>query len=126
MKMRRLHAGMTLALVAGALLAGCGGTTHATQTVYTSPAAPKYIPTAGRHYQGRGSKKLGTIVVQKRSVLHWASDGVVFQLWDAGDKPQQIQVRTQEHVGRLTLKPGTYKRVSVIAFGNWLVTISPG
>ena len=64
--------------------------------------------------------------MQKRSVLHWASDGVVFQLWDAGDKPQQIRVRTQEHVGRLTLKPGTYKKVSVLAFGNWLVTISPG
>ena len=124
--MRRFVAGTALALLAGALTAGCGSTTHATQTVYTSPAAPKYVPTAGRQYQGRGSKTLGTIVVHERSILHWASDGVVFQLWDAGDKPQQIQVRTQEHVGRLTLKPGTYRKVSVIAFGNWLVTISPG
>jgi hypothetical protein len=123
--MRRRAAVMPVAVLAGALLAGCGGG-HSKPPVYTSPTAPKYTPPAGRHYQGRGSKKIGTIVVHKRSVLHWASDGVVFQLWDAGDVPQRIRVRTQEHVGRLTLKPGTYTGVSVIAFGNWLITISPG
>ena len=116
---------MPIAVLAGALLAGCGGG-HSQLPVYTSPSAPQYAPPPGRHFQGRGSKTIGTIVVHKRSVLHWASDGVVFQLWDDGDVPQRIRVRAQEHVGRLTLKPGTYKRVSVIAFGNWLITISPG
>lgn len=123
--MRRIAAGMPIAALAGALLAGCG-TAHSQPRVYTSPTAPHYTLPAGRHFQGHGSKILGTIVVHKRSVLHWASDGVVFQLWDDGDAVQRIKVRTQEHVGRLTLRPGTYKKVSVIAFGNWLITISPG
>jgi hypothetical protein len=78
---------------------------------------------AGQHFQGRGSKTLGTIVVHKLSKLQWASDGVVFQLWDAA---QRIKVRTQEHAGTLTLRPGTYKKVEVLAFGNWLITITPG
>jgi hypothetical protein len=124
--MGRVLAGMPIAVLAGALLAGCGGTTKSQPPVYTSPAAPQYAPPAGRRFQGHGSKTLGTIVVRKRSVLRWASDGVVFQLWDDGDVPQRIKVRTQEHAGHLTLKPGTYKKVSVVAFGNWLVTISPG
>jgi hypothetical protein len=123
--MRRIAAGMPIAALAGALLAGCGAA-HSQPRVYTSPTAPHYALPAGRHFQGHGSKILGTIVVHKRSVLHWASDGVVFQLWDDGDAVQRIKVRTQEHVGRLTLRPGTYKKVSVIAFGNWLITISPG
>ena len=91
--------------------------------VYTSPAAPPVVQPVGRHFEGRNSKSLGTIVVHKRSVLHWASDGVVFQLWDAG---QRIKVHTQEHAGKLVVEPGTYRKVSVIAFGNWLITISPG
>jgi len=78
---------------------------------------------AGQHFQGRASKTLGTIVVHKLSKLQWASDSVVFQLWDAA---QRIKVRTQEHAGTLTLRPGTYKKVEVLAFGNWLITITPG
>ena len=124
--MRRIVAGMPIAVLAGALLAGCGSTPSSQPAPYTSPTAPHYTLPAGRHFQGRGSKILGTIVVHKRSVLHWASDGVAFQLWDDGDAVQQIKVRTQEHVGKLTLGPGTYEKVSVIAFGNWLITISPG
>lgn len=123
--MRSLVTGMPIAALAGALLAGCGGA-RSQPPVYTSPKAPHYTLPAGRHFQGRGSKNLGTIVVHKRSVLHWASDGVVFQLWDDGDAVQRIKVRTQEHVGSLTVRPGTYKKVSVLAFGNWLITISPG
>ncbi len=61
--------------------------------------------------------------MHKSSVLTWASDGPIFQLWDAG---QRIRVRTQEHAGTLRLQPGTYRKVSVIAFGNWLLTITPG
>jgi hypothetical protein len=120
--MRHIVAGMPIAALAGALLAGCGAA-RSQPHVYTSPTAPHYTLPAGRHFQGRGSKTLGTIVVHKRSVLHWASAGVVFQLWDAG---QRIKVRTQEHAGHLTLVPGTYRKVSVIAFSNWLITISPG
>ncbi len=77
----------------------------------------------GQHFQGSGSKTIGTIVVHRRSQLQWASDSPLFQLWDQG---QQIRVRTQEHGGTLTVQPGTYKKVSVIAFGRWVITISPG
>ncbi|MGD0716360.1 MAG: hypothetical protein ABSB24_19640 [Gaiellaceae bacterium] len=125
--MRRIVAGVAVA----ALAVGIGllvydltrSQSHPQARVYTSPAAPQVVQPAGRHFQGRNSKNLGTIVVHKRSVLHWASDSVVFQLWDAG---QRIKVHTQEHAGKLVVKPGTYKKVSVIAFGNWLITISPG
>jgi uncharacterized lipoprotein YmbA len=120
--MRRIVAGMSVAALAAALLAGCG-TKQAQPPTYTSPVAPKYVRPAGQHFQGHGSKTLGTIVVHKGSVLHWASDGVLFQLTDAG---RRIKVRTQQHAGHLTLRPGTYKKVSVVAFGNWIVTISPG
>jgi uncharacterized lipoprotein YmbA len=120
--MRRTVAAIPAAVLAAALLAACGST-QSQPKVYTSPAAPSYVMPAGRHFQGRGSKILGTIVVHKPSKLHWASDGVVFQLWDAA---QRIKVRTQEHAGTLALRPGTYKKVQVLAFGNWLITISPG
>jgi hypothetical protein len=121
--LKRIVAGLPLAALAAALLVGCGGTKQSQPTVYTSPTAPQYVPPAGRQFQGRGSKTLGTIVVHKRSVLHWASDGVLFQLTDAA---LRIKVQTQKHAGSLTVKPGTYKKVAVVAFGNWLVTISPG
>lgn len=120
--MSRALAAVSFAVLASALLAGCGGA-GAKPPVYTSPAAPKYVRPPGQHFQGRNSKTIGTVVVKKTSVLHWASDSPVFQLWDAG---QRIKVRTQEHAGHFTLSPGTYTKVTVIAFGNWLVTISPG
>ena len=56
-------------------------------------------------------------------MLSWASDSPVFQLWDAG---QRIRVRTQEHGGSFRIAPGTYRKVQVIAFGRWVITISPG
>jgi hypothetical protein len=120
--MSRALLAVPAAAFACVLLAGCGGSA-ATPTVYTSPPAPKYVRPAGQHFQSSNSKTIGTIVVHKRSVLTWATDGPVFQLWDAG---QRIRVRTQDHGGHLKLGPGTYKKVSVIAFGNWLVTITPG
>jgi uncharacterized lipoprotein YmbA len=119
---RRKVTAIPAAVLAAALLAACGST-QSQPKVYTSPAAPGYVMPAGQHFQGRGSKTLGTIVVHKLSKLQWASDGVVFQLWDAA---QRIKVRTQEHAGTLTLRPGTYKKVEVLAFGNWLITITPG
>jgi len=122
-QMRRVVTGLSVAALVCALAAGCGGAKQSQPPTYTSPTAPQYVPPAGRHFEGRSSKNLGTIVVHKRSVLHWASAGVVFQLWDAG---QRIKVRTQEHAGHLTLAPGTYRKVSVIAFSNWFITISPG
>lgn len=122
--MRRIVTGLPVAAIVCALVAGCGGATQSQQPpTYTSPKAPHYVRPSGTHFEGRSSKNLGTIVVHKRSVLHWASAGVVFQLWDAG---QRIKVRTQEHAGHFTLVPGTYRKVSVIAFSNWLITISPG
>ena len=121
-KMSRIATRLPVAALACVLLAGCGSK-QAQAPTYSSPTAPQYVIPAGQQFQGRRSKDLGTIVVHKRSVLHWASAGVVFQLWDAG---QRIKVRTQEHVGQLTVAPGTYRKVSVIAFSNWLITISPG
>ena len=105
-----------------ALLAGCGGGSSSKPPVLTSPKAPQYVLPKGKNYIGKGSKTLGTIVVTKASVLHWASDGVAFQLWDKG---QKIRVRTQEHAGTVKLAVGTYEKVSVVAFGNWLITIAP-
>jgi len=110
-----------LLLPLAALLAGCAAKTTKTR-VYTSPAAPEYVMPKGRHYLGKDSKTLGTIVVTKPSVLHWSSDSVVFQLWDSR---QKIRVHTQDHAGAVALSPGTYRKVSVIAFGHWLITISP-
>lgn len=104
-----------------ALLAACGGG-QAKPKVYTSPQAPQYVLPKGKNYIGKGSKTLGTIVVAKASVLHWATDSVAFQLWDKG---QKIRVRTQDHAGTVKLAAGTYEKVSVIAFGNWLITITP-
>jgi hypothetical protein len=110
-----------LLLPLAAVVAGCGGAT-AKPKVYTSPAAPRYAMPKGKNYVGEDSKTIGTIVVKQTSVLHWSTDSVVFQLWDVG---QKIRVRTQEHAGRVTLSPGVYRKVSVIAFGRWLITISP-
>jgi hypothetical protein len=118
--MRWLAAALPLAAAAGLLLSGCGGSSR--PKVYTSPEAPGYVQPKGRTIQGVDSKTIGTIVVRRRSVLHWASDSPVFQLWDAG---QHIRVRTQEHAGTVPLAPGRYRKVSVIAFGRWLITISP-
>ncbi len=109
---------------AAVLLAGCGGGSTSPKTgTFTSPEAPAYVAPAGRQFQGRDSKTIGTIVVSRRSTLRWASDGPLFQLWDTA---QRIRVRTQEHAGTVAVAPGTYREVSVIAFGRWLITISPG
>ncbi|MGZ4335617.1 MAG: hypothetical protein ACXVRJ_15270 [Gaiellaceae bacterium] len=110
-----------LLLPVAALLAACGGG-QPKPKVYTSPAAPQYVMPKGKHYLGKNSKTIGTIVVTRPSVLHWSTDSVVFQLWDEG---QKIRVHTQEHAGTVSLSPGTYPKVSVIALGNWLITISP-
>lgn len=105
-----------------ALAAGCGAAKSTPPPVYTSPAAPQVQLPKGDRYLGKDSKVVGTIVVPKASVLHWASDSPVFQLWDSG---QRIKVRTQEHAGSVRLAPGTYRKVQVIAFGRWVITISP-
>ena len=110
-----------LLLPLAALVAACGAT-RSMQKLYTSPPAPQYVMPKGTHYLGRNSKVLGTIVVKQASVLHWATDSVVFQLWDKG---RRIKVRTQDHAGTVKLAAGTYSKVQVIAFGNWLITISP-
>ncbi len=122
MTLRAAAAALAIAAAAAILLSGCGGSGSSHPKVYTSPAAPGYVPQKGRTIQGLNSKTIGTIVVKRRSVLHWASDSPLFQLVDAG---QHIRVRTQEHVGTVPLAPGRYRKVSVIAFGRWLITISP-
>ena len=122
--MSRGVAALPLLLVAAislGVLASCGGGAKA--KVYTSPEAPQVQLPKGRQFLGTGSKDIGTVVVRKASVLHWASDSPVFQLWDAG---QRIRVRTQDHAGSLKVAAGTYPKLSVIAFGRWVITISPG
>ena len=115
-------AALPFAAAAALLLSGCGSSS-AKPKVFTSPEAPAYVPQKGRTFKGQNSKTIGTIVVKRRSVLHWASDSPLFQLVDAG---QHIRVRTQDHVGSIPVAPGRYRKVSVIAFGRWLITISPG
>ncbi len=105
-------------VAAASVAAGCGST-HAT----TKSGNPTYHRPPGQHFQGRSSATIGVVRVRRRSTLTWASDGLLFQLTAARGR---IDVRSQSHAGHLTLAPGTYRAVKVVAFGSWIVTISPG
>jgi hypothetical protein len=84
----------------------------------TTPAQPS---AAARHFEGKGTTKLGDLSVPRDAVLNWTSEGRTFAVTDAGFK---IKLQSTDHSGAVDVKAGDYKDVEVDASGAWTIEIN--
>lgn len=105
-----------------------------TQTLAAAPTKPSSgsntetssSGSAEGSYSGNGTKNLGTISVSQPSVLHWHATGGIFTITGLTSPAEHaIAVSSKASSGETVVEPGTYHEVSVIALGEWGVTITP-
>jgi hypothetical protein len=76
-----------------------------------------------KHWSGKGSKTLGTVVIARTSVVKWTSTGKLFSLTDKAKKIKKVSGKARS--GQSFIAKGTYRVVRVIAKGRWTLTVTP-
>jgi hypothetical protein len=93
---------------------------HSSAGAATRASSPQATAAKVWSFSGKGSKKLGTFRLRRTATLRWRSSGGRFLI---ADSRGFRLVYTKARNGKLRISRGTYRRLSLIARGNWKVTI---
>lgn len=82
-------------------------------------------PQSGQTYRGNGTKNIGTIVVGQDSTLKWTTSGSRGQPFSVTSDDAGILVSSSETSGESAVAAGTHPGVTVLAVGDWEITVVP-
>ena len=84
------------------------------------PNGPEARAAKAWSFSGKGPSRLGTLRLRRAATLRWRSSGGQFLIADArGFRLLYTRARR----GKLKIRRGTYRRLSVSARGSWRVSI---
>lgn len=109
-------------LVLAATVSGCGGSQPTiTQTTTAPTAAAAAVPL---HWQGNGTRNLGTVTVAHDATMRFnVSPGASLLIGaDLDPGGPTLNVESQSS-GQSFVQAGTYTNVQVISTGDWSITI---
>jgi hypothetical protein len=108
-------------------LAGCGTTRTVTVTTIIqaapAPAATTAVAQSPGSFSGNGTKSLGTITIDRPSIIEWRSSGPSFALTSGVSGTTAIAVSSTSSSGTSAIGPGAYPNAQVISAANWTIRI---
>ena len=109
-------------LVAALLLTGCLALTALTAHVPVAPAADSPQVTASKtwRFSGRGTQRIGTIRLRRTARLSWRKGSGTLRI--TGTRGFRL-LETRSRRGSITIRRGTYRRLSASAPSTWRITI---
>lgn len=111
--MIRLRAlGLIACLLVCAVLANAGTVGAAESTQVT--AAKSWI------FKGSGTKRIGTIKLRRTATLRWRKGGGTLRI--TGTRGFRL-LETRSRRGSITIRRGTYRRLTASAPSSWRITI---
>ena len=71
-------------------------------------------------FSGRGTKRIGTLRLRRTATLRWTKSRGTLRI--TGTRGFRL-LETRARRGHITVRPGTYRRLSVSAPGSWRITV---
>jgi hypothetical protein len=86
----------------------------------TASGSPRVTAAKTWTFEGRGTKRIGTVKLRRTARLSWRKGGGTLRI--TGTRGFRL-LETRSRRGSITIRRGTYRRLAVSAPSSWRITI---